>query len=410
MLNRSITGGHRIKVYVAKCVLGVFAFDEKGMLIDSIPFKGSPQVIAERFGSDKDEKALALRLKAKDHTVLTSSVLEGFEHDTNNLARTRLSKEMVDIVVEQGVYKSKSDANKVLREVGLALASKELSTRRPGKDVQAAQAVRMLDDLNKVIERLGQRIREWFLALYPDWVEKMPSSETIENHDDPQYHAIVTELHRKNLKVIHQVLSSEGTTTETDDGSSDMTLDTVRSMANALMVLFKERDKLENYISATMEEAAPKLALITGPVLAARLIAQAGSLKNLALKASTVVQLLGARKAVFRHLLHGQRSPKHGLVFVHPAVSGSQGHQRGKAAKVLGSFIARAARSDAFETDLDIKELKAQLDKKIEQVRTRPRPERIEEGQRGDRSKTERKPGSRERRRIKARDQDRQRR
>ena len=200
MLNRSITGGNHIKAYIAKCVLGVFAFDEKGSLVDSILFKGSPQAIADRYGSDKDEKILAQRLKAKDHKVITSSILEGFEHDPDNPARTRLSKEMVDIVVEQGAYKSKADANKVLREVGLALATKELSTKRPGKDVQAAQAVRMLDDLNKVIERLGQRIREWFLALYPDWVEKMPSSETIENHDDPQYHAIVTELHRKNRR------------------------------------------------------------------------------------------------------------------------------------------------------------------------------------------------------------------
>lgn len=341
--------------------------------------------------------------------MVTSSDLDGFEHDPDNPARTRLSKEMVDIAVEQGIYKSKADANKVLREVGLVVASRELSMRRPGKDVQAAQAVRMLDDLNKVIERLGQRIREWFLALYPDRVKQMPGPETIEDHDDPQYHAIVAELHRKNLEVIHRVLSSERPIAS-DDGASDATLDTVRAMANELMNLFKERDRLEQYISATMEEAAPKLAQIAGPVLGARLIAQAGSLERLALKASTVVQLLGARKAVFRHLRHGQRPPKHGLVFVHPAVSGSQGHQRGKAAKVLGSYIVQAARSDAFNSDLDIDELKSKLDKKIEQIRTKPRPETDEKGERIGRSKTERKPGSRERRRQKTRGQDRPRR
>jgi nucleolar protein 56 len=408
LLKRSALGGRTIKVYVAKCILGVFAFDDKGKLVDSIPFKGSPQSIADRYSSDKDEEAMAKKLKSLDHKVITSSALDGFEHEPDNPTQTKLFKDMVAISVEQGTFKSKVEALKVVRDVGLILASKELSTRRPGKDVQAAQAVRMLDDLNKVIERLGQRIREWFLALYPDRVKQMPGPETIEDHDDPRYHAIVAELYKKNLEVIHRVLSSEKPI-GSDDGSSDYTLETVRAVATELMNLFKERDRLEKYISQTMEEAAPKLAQIAGPVLGARLIAQAGSLERLALKASTEVQLLGARKAVFRHLRHGQLPPKHGLVFVHPAVSGSQGHQRGKAAKVLGSYIARAARSDAFESDMDIDELKAKLDTKIEQVRTKPRPELDDERPRG-RTKTEKKPGSRERRRQKARGQDRQRR
>ena len=397
-------GGNRIKVFIAKCIMGVFAFDDEGRLVDFIPFKGNLQSVADRFISDKDELALAIKIKGKDHLVITAAKIEGFEHDPENPARLRLSKNMVDLAVEQKIYRTKADANKALREVGLILAAKELSTRRPGKDVQAAQAVRMLDDLNKMIERLGQRIREWFLALYPDRSEQMPGPESIEDHDDPQYHAIVTELHRKNLEVIYHVLSSEPLS---EGDNPDITLETVRAMANELMNLFKERDRLEGYITATMEEAAPKLALIAGPILGARLIAQVGSLDRLALKASTVVQLLGARKAVFRHLRHGQRPPKHGLVFVHPAVSGSQGHQRGKAAKVLGAYIVRAARSDAFKTDMDIDELKTKLDKKIEQVRTKPKKEMTEE--RG-RLKTERKPGSRERRRQKSREFDRPRR
>jgi nucleolar protein 56 len=374
-------------------VLGVFAFDEKGRHVDSIPFKGSTEAVAERYSSDKDEAELARCLAAEGHEVVTSASIEGFKHDPDNKARAILSQDMVDIAVKAGHFGSRSDAMKAIREVGLVLAAKDLGGKRPGKDIQAAKAARMLVDLNKVIERLGQGIREWFLALYPGHVEEMPGPESIEDKDDPKYHAIVTELYRKNLEVIHKVLSSET--------SQDVTLETVRAMANDLMQLFRERDRLEGYISDTMAEAAPTLSEVAGPNLAARLIAEAGSLHKLAMMSSTTVQLLGARKAVFRHIRHGELPPKHGFVFVHPAVSGSRLHQRGKAAKALGMLIVRAARVDAFGTgdhDKKARELKKELEEVLERIRAIPQKEKAVRPPR-DRTVKVKKPGSRQRRR-----------
>jgi len=384
-----------MKVFIAKCVLGVFAFDETGMPIDSIPFTGGPAAMAERYRSDADEASLAQRLAAKGFDVVTSARVEGLRHDPDNMARVLLSKDMVDIAVKAGHYPSRSEATKALRDVGLALAGKDLADSRPGKDQQAAQAVRTLDELNKVIERLGQRTREWFLAMYPDRSEQMPGPESIEDRDDPHYHAILGELYKKNLEVIHRALRS--------GVSDDPTLGAIKALAEDLMQLFKERDVLEGLISDTMVEAAPTLAEIAGPTLAARLVSEAGSLRRLAMMSSTTVQLLGARKAVFRHIRHGGKPPKHGLLFVHPAVSGSRGHQRGKAAKALAAVVVRAARIDAFSmggSSTKVKTLKKELEANMVRIRAIPQTEKAVTPPDAEKIK---RPGSRQRRRQETR-------
>ena len=339
--------------------------------------------------------------------MTTSAVIKGYDNDPDNPAKASLSRSMIELAVEKGIFKTKFEATRAIREIGLALASADLVARKPGKDVQAGQAVRMLDDLNKVIERLGQRIREWFLALYPERRDQMLDPDSIEDRDDPQYHAIITELYRKNLEVIHHVLTTEAALPDSE--APDPTLGALRSMANELLGLFRERDKLETYIKDTVSEAAPVLTEVAGPIIAARLISESGTLLKLAMRSSTTIQILGARKAIFRHLRHGGRPPKHGIIFVHPAVSQSKGHQRGKAAKMLAAIIIRAARTDAFGGSLSAKKLLADLDKAIEDVRSRPQPDTEAEPRRGARSKPdrERRPGSRERRRIERRDQKR---
>jgi len=386
-----------MKVFTAKCILGVFAFDEKGKPVDSVPFSGGAGAMAERYRSDADEAGLARRLAGKGFDVVTSAKVEGFEHQPDNLARSILSRDMMDVAVQMGHYGSKAEAAKAVRDVGLALAEKDLAGRKPGKDTQAAQAVRTLDELNRVIERLGQRTREWFLAMYPDRSGQMPGPESIEDRDDPRYHSIVVELHKKNLEVIERAIRSEI--------SDDPTLGAIKALAEDLIQLYKERDILERYISETMAKAAPTLAEIAGPAIAARLVSEAGSLRRLAMMSSTTVQLLGARKAVFRHIRHGGKPPKHGLLFVHPAVGGSRGHQRGKAAKALAAIVVRAARVDAFGTGdpaTKAKALKKELEKTMARIRAIPQTEKASRPPKDEGKERPKKPGSRQRRRQNA--------
>ena len=102
-----------------------------------------------------------------------------------------------------------------------------------------------------------------------------------------------------------------------------------------------------------MESIAPNLKLLVGSSLGAKLIAHAGGLKRLATYPSSTVQIMGAEKALFRHLKSGDRPPKYGLIYQHPQVRGSKWWNRGKIARMLASRISLAARKDVFTHDFN---------------------------------------------------------
>ena len=125
-------------------------------------------------------------------------------------------------------------------------------------------------------------------------------------------------------------------------------LNTLRELAGGILSLYECRRRLEDYLTALMEEVAPNLSRVAGPILAAKLVEKAGGLRRLAMMPSSKIQLLGAEKALFRALRKGGKMPKHGLIFQHPLIHRSPRTLRGRAARLLASKLALAARADAF--------------------------------------------------------------
>lgn len=64
-----------------------------------------------------------------------------------------------------------------------------------------------------------------------------------------------------------------------------------------------------------MKAIAPNLTILVGELLAAKLIANAGSLISLAKLPSSTIQILGAEKALFRALKTRGNTPKYGLIY-----------------------------------------------------------------------------------------------
>ncbi len=110
--------------------------------------------------------------------------------------------------------------------------------------------------------------------------------------------------------------------------------------ANSSMKEIKKKieDKLKNF--------APELLKESTPIIAARLLKAAGSMKKLSSMPSSKIQLLGAEKALFTHLKTGSKPPKHGLIIDHPSIQKAE--NKGKAARQLASKIAIAARKDFY--------------------------------------------------------------
>jgi nucleolar protein 56 len=121
-----------------------------------------------------------------------------------------------------------------------------------------------------------------------------------------------------------------------------------------------------------VQALAPNLSNLAGPVLAARLISRAGGLHRLAEMPSSRVQVMGAEKSLFKHLKGHAPSPKHGIIYRHPAVIGSPRKLRGKVARTLAAKLAIAARLDYYGAGLS-SDLQASLEARLRVIRLRGR-------------------------------------
>ncbi|RME54430.1 hypothetical protein D6777_03835 [Candidatus Woesearchaeota archaeon] len=123
------------------------------------------------------------------------------------------------------------------------------------------------------------------------------------------------------------------------DKVGEVNQELLKKMQDARLKNFKQLEKL-------MLKNCPRLTKTAGVELGANLVSQAGSIKKLAMMASSKVQLLGAEKSLFRHLKTGAKAPKFGIICLHEDVKNAE--NKGKAARVLASEISKAVKQDYF--------------------------------------------------------------
>ncbi len=103
-----------------------------------------------------------------------------------------------------------------------------------------------------------------------------------------------------------------------------------------------------------MLEHAPYFTEIAGSQIGGKLLAMAGSFSRLTKMTSSTIQVLGAEKALFRHLKTGAKPPKYGILFQHKFVSNAKPSNRGRVARMFANTLSLAIKSDYFKsTDFD---------------------------------------------------------
>ena len=221
------------------------------------------------------------------------------------------------------------------------------------------QAINSVDDIDESISKLVERIRDWYTIYFPE-MDTISNNETYikliaesENRED------ILENFMEHFS--EEIEESTGADIEEDD------LLMLKSFAESIYSLQKSRKELETYIDSKMEAIAPNLRDLLGSTLGAKLIAHIGSIKRLATYPASVIQIMGAEKAIFRHLKTGERPPKHGLIFQHPSVRGAKWWNRGKIARNLALKITLAVRKDVFSGEYDPSIAEDYL-KKVEQI------------------------------------------
>ncbi len=241
------------------------------------------------------------------------------------------------------------------REATITLA-KEAVRASVGPDVHLGQAVRAYDDLVSTSNLLSERLHEWYGFHFPE----------LENVvlGDAYPKAIAAHGSKKSvMDALGLRMDSIGSEVAPED------LESIRVLASALAENMSARQKVEKYVDIRMREVAPNIASLAGPVIGARLIMHAGNLHRLASMPSGTIQLLGAEKAMFRHLKDGSRPPKHGVLFTHSLVHSSPPWQRGPIARALAAKICLAARADAYSRNDISSLLNSQLEKRVAEIR-----------------------------------------
>jgi nucleolar protein 56 len=210
-----------------------------------------------------------------------------------------------------------------------------------------------IGELDKVANLLVKRLREWFSLELPEL------DRSIQDHE-----VFIRQILEKNRNQLLKELKlteneSMGAKLEKKDH------DEIVLLAKQIQQLHALRDQHISYLENVMKGYCPNMLEMCGTTIAASLIEHAGSLKRLASFPSSTVQLLGAEKALFRHLTKKSKPPKYGLIINHPIVTNADKDRKGKAARALADKISMAARLDYFKGEFKAKELKEDLERRF---------------------------------------------
>jgi len=378
-----------MKTTIVECSFGLLAFDEENKLTEKVLFPKKPQLAAKilvkiEAGKMVDEVAELIDRLRKigyetfvfENASLAKEVQEklGVKVEVSKPSRAGeiLRSDMERFAVETGFANDAEEFSLWTHNLAMEMAKLRVKGAVEKRDLIIAQAIQTLDDLDKAINLFMGRVREWYGIHFPELDRLVDKHET--------YARLVLALGSKenfaaeklekeeipNSKAM-EIAKAVGTSMGADLTETDLTQ--IQALCQNVISLYKLRQTLEDYLDKAMEEVAPNTKAMVGSLLGARLIAIAGGLTNLARRPASTIQVLGAEKALFRSLKTGTRPPKHGIIFQHTFLHEAKKWQRGKIARALAGKLAIAARIDAFGGRYIGEELKAGLEKRIEEIR-----------------------------------------
>ena len=361
-----------MEFYITQCIAGFIAFDEDLQIADYKLFREEDAVpnlikIEENEILDEEIELInGIKLDSIDDKIIIETTkrksqykelgnYENIEVKTPNKGGEHLRSNIDKVFEEIGFSKSQDEITQIYEK----LAIHKIKKSSQEEDKLLIQAINSVDDIDESISKLVERIRDWYTIYFPE-MDTISNNETYikliaesENREDI--------LENFNEHFTEEIEESTGADIEEDD------LLMLKSFAESIYSLQKSRKELETYIDSKMEAIAPNLRDLLGSTLGAKLIAHIGSIKRLATYPASVIQIMGAEKAIFRHLKTGERPPKHGLIFQHPSVRGAKWWNRGKIARNLALKITLAVRKDVFSGEYDPSIAEDYL-KKVEQI------------------------------------------
>lgn len=377
---------------------GIVALDGRAnRVIDVLRFKRESMareynMIKSGLGSDRLSTLLSsLRekgytsLSCNDPVLVDAAIRHGFDAVEMGMdERLRIQHDKIAIMVASKLAEDEQDALLALHEFAVNLSSLKVAEASARPDQHIIQCINAIDELDKVVNVMGARLREWYGLHFPELEGIVQSLST---------YCEVVKLGRRDAITLDALRSlgmqekaeaiASAASASKGGMISDENLILLQRLAEEIRHLVKQRDALAGHMEDEMARVAPNLKDILGATIGARMIAKAGGLEKLALLPASTIQVLGAEKALFRALKTGTRPPKHGIIFQHPSVHSAPRWQRGKIARAIATKVAVAARVDAFTGSRD-DTLLERLNERLEEIREKYRePKEREVGEEG---------------------------
>ncbi|MFH1642926.1 MAG: hypothetical protein ABIC04_08590 [Nanoarchaeota archaeon] len=306
--------------YIYSNIIGTFVFNEHFKPMNSIMFKNTNEY-AQKEKYEKDFSKKYSHLKKPEGKEL-EKILEYFkkpeyfkEFRTKNIVITR-----------QLIKKSVKD------------------------ELLIIQAINNISDIDKAINTLTKRLREWYELYNPEF-----------SHSIDKQELFVELIMKKNKQELLQEIN-EKNSMGADFSKED--LEPIMNLAKKIQGLLELRFDQENYLEKIMKKVCPNMLAITGITTGAKLLSQAGSIKKMVEFPASTIQLLGAEKALFRHLTSKAKSPKYGFLHEHPLIMKNKQKLHGKIARALADKISIAIKVDYFKGKFIGNELINKLEKK----------------------------------------------
>jgi len=307
-------------------IAGIFVFDTDFTLINTIPRTSS---IENALEWQDDEIQAISKLKGKVYFLGKKNKKK------ENITLTQ------DITKLKNILKENPDFIQLLKQADKAETIKDINTELNDESYKISKSISIIEDIIEALKLLSRRIYE----------EAEFYNPTLIKEETEDYEKVLTELLENKKTVIGATLT-------------DLDKEHIQNILDQYRFLNQIKEREQNYIEEIMDSFCPNLKAVATPIIAAKLIKKAGTLKQLSFMPSSLVQILGAEKALFRHIKTNAKPPKYGYLISHPIIMDSK--DKGKAARLLASKITIAARTDYFSKGKNIsddllKELEAKL-------------------------------------------------
>ncbi len=365
---------------------GFFVTDENDKM-SYYSFKSDdPAVIAQKVFDLERElvspelNELLQSINRDSSIVVNSSLIEKYikikyghrvEIDISSEQYFKFQDSLIELLITNNFVSSSEQYHKIVREVNILLSKKRVAVASQRTDKMIVHAILTLDDLMTTINLFMSRIREWYGIHFPEILKDVENHETLcrmitEMGARANYSSDILSNYGFSRGKIDRIVSLAKSSMGAPFDNND--LEPLRRFAVQTLELFNEKRYLEQWIEEHVDKVAPNVKAIVGAPIAARLIALAGGLKEMALMPSSTIQLLGAEKALFRALKTGAKPPKHGVIYQMPELHSCKWWQRGNIARAIAGKLTIAARIDAFQGEYRGDELRMDLDRKIKDI------------------------------------------